>query len=293
MRKWLCILLLAVGCQSVASAEDGWGVEHKNMLNARGGFVWLQDQYLSPLLYSGYQVGFGNEWWQGFKDTPSKSRYVRRRYNPPLKRSVLKMGWLHMGKIDVDYGWCYSDTYTNLIYSLGINGGWGACSSWKWLRPKLELFVGPYLDVNVMGKLHVSNVNKPYSMDFSVNACAMGGASWSFMCKKKGYIYRLRYLGRLNVIGMDYLPDYWHSYFEMGEGVFGDFRCAGLWNHRHFQQELTFDMQFTRSAWRIGARHEYLEYGTSNMMFSRESVSVILGCIWQYKVKPTNSFFEL
>ena len=89
---------------------------------------------------------------------------------------------------------------------------------------------------------------------------------------------------------MDYIPDYWHSYFEMGEGVLGNFRCAGLWNHRHLKHELTFDMQFVRSTWRVGLAHEYLEYGTKEMMFSREMVSAVVGCIWQYKINPGKSF---
>jgi hypothetical protein len=42
-------------------------------------------------------------------------------------------------------------------------------------------------------------------------------------------------------------------------------------------------MQFIRSTWRIGVKHEYIEYGTPNMMFSREQVSAIIGWIWEEK----------
>ena len=66
MRKWFYILLLTLGSLSVARA-DHWGVEHENVLSIRYGGVWQQDQYLSPLLYSGQQIGLSNEWWQGFK----------------------------------------------------------------------------------------------------------------------------------------------------------------------------------------------------------------------------------
>jgi hypothetical protein len=55
------------------------------------------------------------------------------------------------------------------------------------------------------------------------------------------------------------------------------------------RHELTFDMQFKHSTWRIGATHEYLEYGTEIIMFSREQVSAIIGCIWHYKVKTAES----
>ena len=43
MRKWLFILLLAIGCQSVVLASD-WGVEHENVLSVRYGGMWMQDQ---------------------------------------------------------------------------------------------------------------------------------------------------------------------------------------------------------------------------------------------------------
>ena len=118
-------------------------------------------------------------------------------------------------------------------------------------------------------------------MDLSINLNAMGGIRWIFHAPKTSY--RLQYLARTNLIGIDYLPDYWHSYFEMSEGVLGHIRCAGMWNHRRIHHELTLDMQFIRSTWRIGVKHEYIEYGTTNMMFSREQVSAIIGWIWEEK----------
>lgn len=265
MRKWLCILLLSVGCQAVVLAEN-WGVEHENVLSVRYGGMWMQDQYLSPLLYSGQQVGLSNEWWQGFKKESAKN-------------------WEHVGKMDVGVAWMYNETYTNVIYSLGLQGGWGACYNWSFADYGLRVKLGPYMDVDLMGKLHGVSVNKPYSMDISLNMCALGGFSWAFKAKKTSY--RLRYMAQVNVLGMDYLPDYWQSYYEMGEGVLGNVRCAGLWNHRHLQHELAFDMQFKRSTWRVGIEHEYLEYGDKKMMFSRETVSAVVGCVWQYKIRPT------
>ena len=268
MRKWLCILFLSIGFQSIALSDD-WIIEHENVLSIRYGGMWQQDQYLSPLLYSGQQIGISNEWWQGFNQDSTKH-------------------WQHVGQAHITGGMAYSERMNNLMYSVGLQGGWGAQYVWKWKELGLQALVGPYLDVELFGKMHASNVNKPYSMDLAVNMCAMGGVSWAFKAKKTSY--RLRYLARLNVLGMDYIPDYWHSYFEMGEGILGDFRCAGLWNHRHLKHELTFDMQFVRSTWRVGIAHEYLEYGTTEMMFSREMMSAVLGCVWQYKINPAKSF---
>ena len=269
MHKYICILLLLLFCgQSVAVAEK-WNIEHENILNVQYGGIWLQDQYLTPLLYSGQQVGLGNTWWQGFtKDTTQC--------------------WKHVGKMDVQFGWMHNEMYTNLIYALGLQGGWGTCYEWKFDDYGLKVNLGPYLNTDVMGKLHGVSVNKPYSMDLAVNLCALGGLEWSFRAKKTSY--RLRYMAMINLIGIDYIPNYWQSYYEMGEGVLGDFRCAGMWNHRHLQHELSFDMQFKHSTWRVGIKHEYVEYGEKHMMFSREIVGAVVGCIWHYKIKPAKSF---
>jgi hypothetical protein len=59
------------------------------------------------------------------------------------------------------------------------------------------------------------------------------------------------------------------------------------------KHELTFDMQLKRSTWRVGIEHEYLEYGIKSMMFSRETVSAVVGCVWQYKIRPAMRNFEL
>ena len=195
MRKWLYILLLIIGCQSVVLAND-WGVEHENVLSIRYGGVWQQDQYLSPLLYSGQQIGLSNEWWQNFKKDSTKH-------------------WQHVGIANVTGGIVYSERMNNLMYSVGLQGGWGAQYVWKWENLGLQALVGPYLDIELWGKLQASNVNKPYSMDLAVNMCAMGGVSWTFKAKKTSY--RLRYLAQLNVIGIDYLPDYWQKHNKWRE----------------------------------------------------------------------------
>ena len=109
MRKWLYILLFAIGCQSAVLASD-WGVKHENVLSVRYGGMWMQDQYLSPLLYSGQQVGLSNEWWQEFRCDSTKK-------------------WENVGKMDVGFGWMYNNMYTNLIYSLGLHGGCGSDSA--------------------------------------------------------------------------------------------------------------------------------------------------------------------
>ncbi len=238
-------------------------VEHEKVLHISYGGLWQQDQYLSPLLYSGQCIGIGNEWWQGFCcDTSSH--------------------WRHVGRIDGRFGWTYNTVGTNLMYSLGIDVGWGAYYSWRF-RTGIELLLGPYLEADWMGKMHGNSVNKPYSMDVAIDLCAMGGVGWSFAGRRTSY--RLRYIVRANMVGMDFIPDYWQSYYELSEGVQGKIRCSSMANHRMLRHGVTLDMQLLHSTWRVGVAHEYLEYGERDMMFSREDVYAVIGCIWHYKIR--------
>lgn len=260
LKKAVWIVAFAI-LASMAAAQN---VEHENVLHVSYGGLWQQDQYLSPLLYSGQRVGIGNEWWQ------------------PLRGA-----WHHLGRFDAQFGWTYSSAHTNLIYSLGVSGGWGAYYSWCFRHTGIELLLGPYLDFDWLGKMHGSSVNKPFSMDVALDLCAMGGIAWTFRARTTSY--RLRYLVRANVVGVDFLPDYWQSYYELAEGVPGRVRCTTLTNHRTLRHELTMDMQFHRSTWRVGVAHEYVEYGERGMMFSREQVSAVVGCIWHYRINPAKS----
>jgi len=118
----------------------------------------------------------------------------------------------------------------------------------------------------------------------------MAHAGLRYVFKGKKTSYRLQYMLRANLIGVDFMPNYWESYYELTEGVKGDIRCAGMWNHRILQHELTLDMQFPHSTWRVGLVHEYDEYGQRNMMFSHEQVSAVVGTCFHYRIKPNKDY---
>ena len=259
LRKLILCTLLFACSQTWAYNFFAYNSEYESVLNISYGGIWLQDQYLSPLLYSGQQIGIQREWWSYF---PKQDNWY----------------WQHVGKIHLSVGMAYSELMNNLVYSGGVQGGWGALHFWYIGQTGVNIFIGPFMNVDFMAKSHAVQVNKPYSMDIGMDACVMGGINWAFKIKETSF--RLRYLSQANIIGVDYLPDYWQSYYEQTEGVLGQFRCSGMWNRRHLQHELTFDIQLKRSTWRIGLEHEYLEYGTKKMMFSRETVSAIIGCIF-------------
>ena len=266
----LCLGLLI---PSFVMAEN---VEHENILKVHFGGSWRQDQYLTPLLYKGMMVGLGNEWWQPFKQ------------DTKLGQAGKLTNWEHVGQLNLKFDWTYNPTRSNVIYGLHLDAGWGALYRWKFDQQRVQIILGPYLDVNTFVKYMVRNVNKPVSVDAFIGAEVMAGVSYAFKGKKTSY--RLRYLIRADVIGVDFMPDYWQSYYEISEKVSGKIRCAGMWNHCLLRHELTLDMQFPHSTWRVGIEHEYNEYGQKNMMFSTEQVSAIIGTCFHYKLNPKKDF---
>ena len=264
--KRLYIVLLALLTISALQAEM---VEHENILKIKYGWVSQLDPYLSPLAYTGNQIGIGNEWWQPFDKTDKEGYPIR---------------WSHVGAIDIHGLRAYNSAYTNLIYGLGGHAGWGAYYRWTWLAERLVVILGPYLEADFMARELSSNVNKPYSFDLGIDAMAMTGLQWSFYGKRTSY--RLRYRVRTNLIGFDFMPDYWQSYYELAEGVSGTARCSGQWNHNVVRHELSLDLQFPHTTWRVGAEHEFLNYFTHDMQFTRNQFSLVLACLWHYRVTP-------
>ena len=259
---WLCIPVFMMALE---------GVEHENILKLKVGTGYQLDSYLSPMGYSGMQYGLGNEWWQPF------------RKESKLGRAGKLDNWAHTGRIDVTITDYYNRAYTNSMLGVQLAGGWGAFYEWRWIDDRLRVHTGPYLEVGCNVRYHASNVNKIVSLDIAADLMAMGGISWSFYGKKTSY--RLGYQLRTNIVGFDYLPEYWESYYEITQGVPGQARCSGPWNHNTLKHQLTLDMQFPHSTWRIGTEHELVSYGTENQHFMHNQMSLVVGCIWRYRTK--------
>ena len=269
MKKLIGVIGLLFALAGMVHAEKS--VEHTNVLKVKFGWNYQLDTYLSPLGYRGMEIGIGNEWWQPF------------RQDTKLGQTGKLTNWAHVGRIDFRGARQISSARSNQINGLGISGGWGAYYHWQWCDNRLRLLLGPYLETELYVRELASNTNKPYSFDIAVDGMVMGGLSWSFYGKKTSY--RLHYLIRTNVIGFDFLPDYWQSYYELSEGIKGTPRCSGHWNHHTVKHALSLDMQFPHSTWRLGAEHVYVNYGTKDLHLVRNEISLVLGCIWNYRIQ--------
>lgn len=298
---WMGIMLAGVSMGGVAQEAAGdlgkdeardwaqdWG---SNVLKIKYGWNGTVDPYLSPLRYNGQEIGIGNEWW----------REIGNREQEKEKR---EQGiWISVGKIEVAGSKAWSAAKSNYTYGLGAQGSWGALWDWSLMKdgrkynslPEqqkealhkrgifgFDILVGPELAVDVMARQHASNVNKPYSFDVGADILAVAGASLQFGGKKTAY--RLRYMIRTNLIGADFVPEYWQSMYEVAEGQWkGDIRCSGPWNRNVVRQELTMDFQFIRSTWRLGVEHEWMNYRRA-MEWNRQEVRIVVGCVWKYKI---------
>jgi len=255
-------------CSGMRASES---TDHTNVLKVKGGWSYQLDTYLSPLAYHGWQIGIGNEWWQGF------------RQDTRLGQTGRLSNWAHVGRMEAEGLMHINTARSNMTYAVLINGGWGAFYCWQWMDNRLKVFLGPYIEAGLTIRYLNTNVNKPLSLDVAADVMAMSGLSWSFYGPKTSY--RLNYQIRTNLVGFDYVPDYWESYYEISQGVEGVARCSGHWNHHTIKHELTLDMQFGHSTWRIGVAHDYLNYGTKDLHFIRNELNMVVGCIWHYRIK--------
>ena len=272
----LCAVMTVTAGESVEQggmqkSDMQKSVEHTNVLKVKGGWNYQLDTYLSPLAYHGWQVGIGNEWWQPF------------RQDTRLGRTGRLANWAHVGRLDIHGGRNINTARTNLTYGLELNGGWGAFYAWRWFDNRLKVFLGPYMEGGLTVRYIAVNVNKPLSLDLTMDVMAMSGISWSFYGKKTSY--RLNYQIRTNLIGMDFMPDYWQSYYEISQSISGTLRCSGHWNHHTIKHELSLDLQFPHSTWRVGAEHVYINYGADYQRFIRNQVNLVVGCIWKYRIR--------
>lgn len=263
-------------CKTEACGEKVWTAngQRTNVLYALYGGQWMQDSYLSPLVYDGWQAGLGNEWWNTFR-----------------KNDL----WRHTGILQGYAGKVTQSSRHNEITHFDIQAGWGAHRVWGFDtgRPKgtdgsrVEVYAGPFAELDFMAKELARNVNKPYSFDMGADVDLMIGANYSFRYKKTAY--RLVYEGRINGLGVMWLPDYWQSYYETTEKVNlgGSVAFSHPGNRQFVHQQLSMDFQFKRSTWRLGAKHEYLHYGDKDRHFARQTVSLTVGCIFNCRVTGT------
>lgn len=295
-RRILLMALLAIVssmCYGEEERIEEKGKWTENILKIKYGFNNTLDPYLSPLQYSGQEIGIGNEWWGNFKVKKLKGGNALRaeEKNGGNALRAEEQGWLSVGRLDLCGQRAYSAAKSNLFYAFGIQGSWAGIWQYQLSNPTLQsakihgidFLVGPELAIDFRARQHASNINKPYSFDLGIDVNAATGVALRFGGEKTAY--RLRYMIRTNLIGTDWTPEYWQSMYEASTGQWKqNVRCSGPWNRNVVRQELSMDFQFIRSTWRLGAEHEWMTTRTRTMDWIRHEVRLVVGCAWKYHV---------
>lgn len=237
----------------------GKAIIHENVLQLNFSYGKINDLYLSPLIYRGFAAGIENEWWQNLRKNSNFG---------------------HVGNINLKAGSYWNHNYSNSINTISINGGWGFYSNYR--HKNLRMLIGPYIELNSFIKNISNNVNKPVSVDLGADLKIMGSIGFAFAAKKTSY--RIKYTAFINLIGAQFIPEYWESYYEISKNIKHDIGFSYLGNRINLRHELTFDFQFPHSTWRIGARHEYLKYGNNDILISNENYSIVVATIFNYSI---------
>lgn len=228
----------------------------EDVLTVGVGGTYITDEYLSALPYSGISFSLDNEWWQTF-----------RRHS----------AWTHVGEVRLAGGQLRNAHGSNAMVGLGLRGGWGAHYNYAPVA-NLAVLAGAVADVDYYGRVLVKSVNKPYSMDLAVALNLSAGVSYTFNAKRSAY--RLRYMARTPFAGCMFAPEMGQSYYEMASSLRGTAHFASFHNRLSLLHELTLDMRFGRSTWRIGVAHDFLRVSVSHLTFSREQVRLVVGTVF-------------
>ena len=239
---------------------------HENILEIGGGWSKINDMYLSPLTYSGFNIMLSNEWWQKLRKNDNFG---------------------HVGKIEIRGGRVLNGAHvsgknynSNAIANIGLEGGWGFYSSLH--QNHFDFKIGPYIGAMLDAKYIYNSYNKPVSADIAADLSMMLSIGTFFAGRQTSY--RLRYLAYINLIGADFYPDYWQSYYELEKQWSKSIHFSYIGRRIALRQEITFDMQFAHSTWRLGVKHDYLNYGSNDIRFRHEYISIVVGTIFNYKI---------
>ncbi len=147
--------------------------EHTNILTVEYGGIWQNDEYLSPLLYSGQMIGVQNEWLTTFRCDST---------------------WRHRGRLHLIGAMTDNNRGVQNVQTIfGGEASWGA--TWNLQQThylpanlkNLNIFLGPEINFAYTGRKMGSYVNKPYNMDISLTLQLYAGISYTFRAPHTAY----------------------------------------------------------------------------------------------------------
>lgn len=246
-------------CFATILTVNSYALVHQDELSVIVGTLQQRDSYLSPLWYEGLVLGLHNTWSQDFKKRPH---------------------WWHQGYMGLDIAMLQNHFHTNMMMNLLLDVGWKA-----YYRAVnvggFELGVGPAVGLQLSGRLHVKNVNKPVSVDGGFDGNAVVHLRYSLPRPKCHF--GIRYEAQLNLLGCDYLPDYWQLPDEKSIGQ--NIRFTHLGNRRNFVEQAFVDFLWRSAGVSAGVRHEYNHTLGKGLVMERSLVAFVITVTFNYEHK--------
>ncbi len=256
MRNGVICLLIVLWSVSSLRAEvnrpvtSAWTVE--------AGSAHLADTYLTPLHYSGWNLGAGYERWQAMRFNPEKfvmqlalSAMIADTQNPAKNANM---------------------------WDLKVSASWSMLRRWNvplWGQ-RFTLAAGPMIKGEGGGLYLQRNGNNPVSLKAAVNVGLTGAVFWHTALAKRPLT--LRWQPSLPLLGAFFSPDYGELYYEIYLGNHSGLAHAA-WPGNRFEMEnlITADWRLGATALRIGYRGELITTHVNNLTTRCFTHSFVLG----------------
>lgn len=258
-------------CAATAAATDDAGPIVLRPVNAsytlRAGSAHIADTYLSPIKYSGWNVGLAYQRLQAAKFNPENwllqlgvAAEAQGTQNPR------KSAEMWSGALQIDYAVMWRKT---LCHGLTIGVG-----------PQASLIAGVrYLEING---------NNPASARAAFTVNATGFAAWHTHLGRLPVT--LRYQPSIPIIGAFFAPDYGELYYEIYLGNHsGLAHCAWWGNYFRIDNALTLDLHFGSTALRVGYQGVYESTKAHDIVTRTAIHSAVIGVSGDWISLPTGN----
>ena len=215
--------------------------------------------YLSPLFYTGWDLGVSGSWSKAFNHRPER--------------------WLMRFEAGLDLSNMHNPVKTALMFGLTAQFRWGMLARWR-PAPRWQVAVGPMLDI-FGGALYISrNGNNPVTAMFQAGVAAAAMGSYRF------------HIGRLPMLLTDevmlptlsgfFSPEYGEPYYEIYLGNHSGLAHLGWWGNAFgINNLLSVKLDFGRTAMQVGYRLDYRSYYADHLTTRTLRHALVIGIIPQ------------
>ena len=212
--------------------------------------------YLSPLHYSGTDLGLAGTW---MKVMP---------FNPKHSLMIFKGG--------VNYSRLLNPAHTASMNGLNAYFSWGM--EWKTNVSGLQLSAGGAIDAKGGAYYLLRNGNNPVEALANLSFDLTGSFSYPF--RIKGFPILLADRVSLPAVGAFFSPQYGETYYEIYIGNHSHLAHAGWWgNNFTIDNLLSLTLDFGRTAMTIGYRLNFYSQWANNLNTKIFTNSFVIGII--------------